>query len=121
MLQMHPSRARELLDQALGLWRGTPLSDVREFEFARREAARLVELHAEAIECLVEARLRVASTPTSISTLTVLVAADPLRENPRRLLMLALYRSGRHAEALAAYRDPRAKRLMRSGCTRARS
>jgi DNA-binding SARP family transcriptional activator len=100
-----PPRARELLDQALALWRGAPLSDLIEFEFVRREAARLVELHAQAVECVVEARLACGEHSEVVSKLTALVAADPFRENPRRLLMLALYRGGRHAEALAAYRD----------------
>jgi DNA-binding SARP family transcriptional activator/class 3 adenylate cyclase len=100
-----PSRAQELLGQALAMWRGAPLSDLIEFEFARREAARLGELHAQAIECLVESRLAGGEHSEVISMLTALVATDPLRENPRRLLMRALYRGGRHAEALAAYRD----------------
>ena len=73
-----PPRARELLDQALALWRGAPLSDLIEFEFAWREAARLVELHAQAIECLVEARLACGEHREVVSKLTALVAADPL-------------------------------------------
>jgi class 3 adenylate cyclase/DNA-binding SARP family transcriptional activator len=100
-----PSGGRVLLEQALGLWRGTPLADLSQFEFACRERERLEELRGRALECVMGARLASGEHSEVISTLRGLVAADPLREGPRRLLMLALYRCGRHAEALAAYRD----------------
>ncbi len=105
VLAVDPSRACEQLDRAIGLWRGVPLADLADFQFAAREADRLQELHASAIESLVEAKLMLADHGDAIGQLTALVAADPLRERPRRLLMLALYRAGRQAEALAAYRD----------------
>ncbi|MGH2884932.1 MAG: ATP-binding protein, partial [Solirubrobacteraceae bacterium] len=100
-----PSAARGLFEQALGLWRGKPLGEFAEFEFAREEADRLQELRAVALEGLAEARLAAGEHAEVIGQITSLAAANPLRERPRRLLMLALYRSGRHAEALAAYRD----------------
>jgi len=103
-----PARARELFGAALGLWLGPPLAEISQFEFARREADRLEELRAVALEGLVEAQLACGEHTEAIAAITSLVAANPLREKPRRLLMLALYRSGRHAEALAAYRDARA-------------
>ncbi len=99
-----PVTARGLFEEALGLWRGAPLAEF-EFEFALRERERLEELHAVAVEGQVEARLACGECREVIGTITALVAANPLREAPRRLLMLALYRAGRHAEALAAYRD----------------
>jgi class 3 adenylate cyclase/tetratricopeptide (TPR) repeat protein/DNA-binding winged helix-turn-helix (wHTH) protein len=99
------SRARELCEEALGLWRGPPLAEFSDFEFARVEAGRLEELHAAAVEGLVESRLESGEHGEVIGVLTGLVAANPLRERPQRLLMLALYRAGRHAEALDAYRE----------------
>jgi class 3 adenylate cyclase len=100
-----PSRARGLFEEALGLWRGPPLAEFGESELALREADRLEDLRTLALEGVVEARLACGEHGEAIGQLTALVAANPLRERPRRLLMLALYRSGRHAEALAAYRD----------------
>jgi len=100
-----PSGARESFEEALELWRGPPLAEFAQFDFARLEADRLEELRALAVEGLVESRLACGEHGEVIAAVTALVAANPLRERPRRLLMLALYRSGRHAEALEAYRD----------------
>ena len=105
LLAEDPSRARELVERALALWRGPPLAELSQFEFARREADRLEQLRAAALEGLVEARIAGGEHDQVIGQLTALVAANPLRERPQRLLMLALYRAGRHAEALTAYRD----------------
>jgi DNA-binding SARP family transcriptional activator len=105
VLREDAGRGRTLLEEALGLWHGVPLADLDRFDFARRESERLTELHARAVEALAEARLASGEHDEAISALTTLAAADPLRERPRRLLMLALYRGGRHAEALAVYRD----------------
>ena len=102
------SRARELFEEALGLWRGPPLSEFSDFAFAGVEAGRLEELYVAAVEGLVELRLESGEHGEVIGQLTGLVATNPLRERPRWLLMLALYRAGRHAEALAVYRDARA-------------
>ena len=99
-----PAVARDRLEEALGLWRGRPLAEF-EFEFAGRERERLEELRAVALEGVVEARLACGENREVIGTISGLVESNPLREGPRRLLMLALYRAGRHAEALAVYRD----------------
>ena len=104
-LAADPLRARNLFEQALSLWRGPPLADLVEFDFAAREARRLEELRAAAVEGVVEARLALGEHDQVLGQISGLVAANPLRERPRRLSMLALYRLGRHAEALAAYRD----------------
>jgi DNA-binding SARP family transcriptional activator len=105
VLAEDPSHARELFETALELWRGPPLGEFSQFEFARLEAVRLEELRAVAVEGQVEARLACGEHTAVLGAITALVAASPLSEGPRRLLMLALYRGGRHAEALAAYRD----------------
>jgi DNA-binding SARP family transcriptional activator len=100
-----PPGARGLFERALSFWRGRPLAEFDQFDWAQRESDRLEELRAVGLEGLVEARLACGEHGEVIGMLTGLVAANPLRERPRRLLMLALYRGGRHAEALAAYRD----------------
>ena len=105
VLAADPSHARALSEEALSLWHGSPLAELGQFDFARLEADRLEELRAAAVEGLVEARLACGEHREVIESIRGLVAANPLRERPRWLLMLALYRSGRHAEALAAYRD----------------
>lgn len=94
----------ERLRTALGLWSGDPLSDFAYEEWAQPHVRRLRGLWARAVEMLAEAELedgRIAAVPELLDSL---IAADPLREEPRRLLMLALYRSGRQAEALRTYR-----------------
>ena len=100
-----PGHAGAVFDEALALWGGQPLAEFAEYGFAAREADRLEELRAMALEGSVAARLACGETTQAIGTLSSLIADNPLRESPRRLLMLALYRSGRHAEALAVYRD----------------
>ena len=105
VLGKDPVGARALFEQALGLWRGPPLAEFEDREWARRETDRLDELREGALEGLAEARLACGGHGDVIDALTGLVAANPLRERPRRLLMLALYRGGRHADALACYRD----------------
>jgi len=102
-----PADARQRFEQALALWRGPPLAEFAEFGFAAREAERLEELRELALEGTAEAALACGEHHRAIAMLTSLIAANPLREGPRRLLMLALYRAGRHAEALAVYRDLR--------------
>lgn len=105
VLADEPRHARRLFEEALGLWRGPPLAEFEQSELAMSEADRLEESHTLALEGVVEARLGCGEHAEVIGQITALVAAHPLRERPRRLLMLALYRCGRHAEALAAYRD----------------
>ena len=94
---------------ALGLWRGAPLRDVVPDGFARAEAGRLDELHLAALEDRLEAELALWRHAQVVGELDALVAEHPLRERLRAQLMLALYRSGRQPEALAAYRDLRTR------------
>ncbi len=97
----------ELLDRALSLWRGPPLADLAFETFAQGEIRRLEELRLDAVEERVEAQLDLGESSTLVAELEALVAAFPLRERPRAQLMLALYRSGRQAEALDVYHDAR--------------
>jgi class 3 adenylate cyclase/DNA-binding SARP family transcriptional activator len=102
-LSEDPAGARESFERALACWRGPPLAEFERFVWARREAERLEEFREIALEGLAEARLARGEHGEVIGTLSSLVEANPLRERPQRLLMLALYRCGRHAEALTAY------------------
>jgi predicted ATPase/DNA-binding SARP family transcriptional activator len=99
----HP-HAAEVLGEAVGLWRGPALADV---PHARSRATRLEELRVAAIEDHVEAELAVGARRAVIPELRALIAAHPLRERPRGLLMRALYGCGRAAEALEVYADLR--------------
>ena len=99
--------AARFLEDALALWRGPPLSDFAYMDFAQGEIARLQELRLVGIEELCEARLALGRPAETVVELEKLVADHPLRERLRGQLMLALYRSGRQADALAAYRDGR--------------
>ena len=96
-----------VLRDALGLWRGPPLAEFRYHDFARDEISRLEELRIVALELRLEADLAVGRHAGAVPELEALVRDHPLRENLRGLLMVALYRSGRQADALAAYQDAR--------------
>ena len=100
-------RAAARLGEALALWRGAPLAEFAYAEFAQREIARLEELRLGVLEDRIQADLECGRHAELIAELERLVAEEPLRERPRAQLMLALYRSGRQAEALEAYRDAR--------------
>src|SRR3954468_25046318 len=100
--------AAELLRQALALWRGDALADVAWAPFAAAEIARLDELRCAAIELRVEADLAAGRDAELVGELQHLTSAHPWRERLHGQLMLALYRSGRQAEALAAYRHAHA-------------
>src|SRR5579884_2326628 len=104
-----PDAARrvELLRAALALWRGEPLAEFRREPFAPGAAARLGELRLDALARRIDAELELGEHERLVPELRDLVAAEPLREQPRRQLMLALYRAGRQADALAAYREGR--------------
>jgi DNA-binding SARP family transcriptional activator len=109
-----PASARAAkLREALALWRGPALADLAFEPFAELEVGRLEELRASAGEELAEAELSLGRHADVVPELEALVAAHPLRERLRAQLMLALYRSGRQAEALDAYRD--ARRALRDG------
>jgi predicted ATPase/DNA-binding SARP family transcriptional activator len=102
-----PDEAARTLRTALALWRGEPLADIAYEAFAQAEIARLQELRLAAAEALIDAELVLGRHREILPEIEALVAAEPLREQPRRQLMLALYRSGRQAEALDAYRAAR--------------
>ncbi|MFD8335161.1 BTAD domain-containing putative transcriptional regulator [Streptomyces solisilvae] len=98
--------ARELINKALDLWDGEPLAGVPG-PYAETQRQRLEEWRLALIETRLDHDLELGFHAEAISELTALTAAYPLRERLRELLMLALYRSGRQAEALAVYADTR--------------
>jgi DNA-binding SARP family transcriptional activator len=98
-----PETAAAKLNEALGLWRGDPLADLTYASFAQSEISRLEGLRLAALEDRIEADLQRGRHGAVIGDLERLISAEPLRERPRGQLMLALYRSGRQAEALDAY------------------
>jgi DNA-binding SARP family transcriptional activator len=101
-----PERAR-LLREALALWRGAPLADMELETFAQGEIHRLEDLRLGALEDRIAADLEVGSDTQLVAEIESLVRIHPLRERLRSHLMLALYRSGRQAEALSAFHDAR--------------
>jgi YVTN family beta-propeller protein len=101
------SQARERLGRALDLWRGPVLADLSDYAFTQAEAARLDELRLAAWEGRIEADLALGRHDAVTAELEKLVAEHPLRERLHGQLMLALYRCGRQADALAAYRRVR--------------
>jgi DNA-binding SARP family transcriptional activator len=98
--------AADRLREALTLWRGPALAEFDE-PFAIVESARLEELCLSCIEDRIDADLALGRHAGLVGELAALVARNPLRERPRGQLMLARYRSGRQAEALAGYRQLR--------------
>ncbi len=98
-----PERAATLLREALALWRGPPLADLASESFAQNELARLEELRLLAIEDRVGADLALGRHAALVPELEELVSRHPFRERLREDLMLALYRSGRQADALRVY------------------
>ena len=103
----NPREASERLRRALELWRGPALADFAYERFAQPAIARLEELRLAALELRVDADLALGRHDELVGELENLVAEHPLRERVRGQLMLALYRSGRQAEALATYREGR--------------
>ncbi|RKT55318.1 BTAD domain-containing putative transcriptional regulator [Saccharothrix australiensis] len=113
--ERHLTHARELadtdvpraiaeLDRALALWRGDPLDGVPG-PFAEAQRARLLELRLATVERRAGLALAVGDHAEVIAGLSDLIAEHPMREGPRALLVTALHRAGRRAEALAAYRE----------------
>ncbi|MFL6222801.1 MAG: AfsR/SARP family transcriptional regulator, partial [Actinomycetes bacterium] len=96
------------LQDALGLWRGPALAEFADQPWAQAEAARLEELRLGAVEALVELRLAAGDHTGLVGELEGLVAEHPTRERLRGQLMVALYRSGRQADALEVYQATRA-------------
>ena len=103
---VHEQALREL-DAALRLWRGQVLADVGELEAVAPVAARLNELRLTAIEARIDVLLALGRHSLVVGELDELIAANPLRERLHAQQMLALYRCGRQADALAVYRQLR--------------
>src|SRR6266516_4028607 len=99
--------AARLLAEAGDLWRGPALADVAYAEFAAHEAARLEELRLSTFEDFADAELALGYHEQLIPSLQSFIGSEPLRERARGQLMLALYRAGRQADALAEYRAAR--------------
>ncbi|MFF3740144.1 BTAD domain-containing putative transcriptional regulator [Streptomyces sp. NPDC002566] len=99
-------QARETLNRALALWDGEALAGVPG-PYAEAQRVRLEEWRLQLLESRLDMDLEQGCHAEAVSELTALTAAHPLRERFRELLMLALYRSGRQAEALAVYADTR--------------
>jgi DNA-binding SARP family transcriptional activator len=99
-----PDVAGRVLREALGLWRGPALAEVADEPFAQAERQRLEELRLVALEDRLACELALGEHATAAAELGELVGRYPFRERLHGLLMLALYRSGRQAEALRAFR-----------------
>jgi DNA-binding SARP family transcriptional activator len=106
--QAHPQRAVDHFVRALGLWRGGALADVEDAPWARGEIARLEELRLGTEEALLSARLDLGLHREVTADAEAAVGDHPLREQRWSTLMLALYRSGRQADALRAFQRLRA-------------
>jgi DNA-binding SARP family transcriptional activator len=102
-----PSHAGQVVGEALGLWRGPALADIATEAFAQAEISRLHELRAVAVELGLEAQIARGQHREAVGAGEAAVAEHPFRERLWWLLMLALYRSGRQADALRAYQRAR--------------
>jgi DNA-binding SARP family transcriptional activator/ABC-type glycerol-3-phosphate transport system substrate-binding protein len=102
-----PEQARDVLDRALGLWRGTPWGALAGEQALVADAVRLEELRLTALETRHELALATGHDRGLVAPLEVLVDRHPTRERLRGLLMVALYRDGRQAEALETYDELR--------------
>ena len=102
-----PQTAARTLRDALLAWRGQPLADAAGCDFADVAAARLTELRSSVLTDRIEADLALGEGASLVGELRGLLAADPLAERPRAMLMRALYTAGRQAEALAVYAEAR--------------
>lgn len=101
-----PQTSATHLRAALALWRGTPLAGVNG-DFAEIERTRLAKVRLAAIEDLAAADIETGRHIEATAALEEVIAGQPLRERPRELLMLALYRAGRQADALAVFTEIR--------------
>ena len=102
-----PAGAAATIRRALGLWRGAPFDDVGGREALDAEVARLAELRLAAVEEMMQARLAAGQHGEVVAELERLTREHPYREELRALHMVALYRSGRQADALRAYQATR--------------
>jgi len=105
--QGNPERAATHYGQALSLWRGDVLADLSDHPFVAPVRARLEEERASALESRVQAELDLGRNEVVVAELGALIAEHPLRERFHAQRILALYRSGRQSDALAAYRELR--------------
>src|SRR3954454_19710909 len=103
----NPERAVTVYGQALALWRGDVLADMADYEFVAPVRARLEEERASALESRVQAELDLGHHQAVVNETGTLIADHPLRERLHAQRILALYRSGRQSDALAAYRELR--------------
>src|SRR5205814_383080 len=108
LTRSNPELAARALGAALALWRGPALAEFASEPFAKIEAGRLDDLRITAFEERIESDLALGHHAELIGELRALIAEHPHREHLREQLMLALYRSGRQAEALEVYREMRA-------------
>ncbi|HZE38161.1 MAG TPA: BTAD domain-containing putative transcriptional regulator [Stackebrandtia sp.] len=104
-VKSRPETASRQLREALGLWRGAAYADLTDPPQLRDEAFRLEDLRLSAMESFTGVELGLGRHSEVVPELTALVAQHPYRERFRANLMLALYRSGRQAEALRVFRD----------------
>ncbi len=102
-----PATALRRLGEALGLWRGAAYADFADEPWARAERSRLTELRLQAVEAQARARIDLDLPAEAIPDLDAHLTAHPWREEAWRLLALALYRTGRQADALAVLRRAR--------------
>jgi DNA-binding SARP family transcriptional activator len=102
-----PASAVAAFRSALELWRGDPLADLGDAAFAAAAGAQLEELRLGALEACLDAELQLGRHAQTVGELRELVAAHPYRERFSAQLMVALYRGGRQADALAVYREAR--------------
>ena len=107
MKRHEPDRAVEAYSEALSLWRGDVLADLSDYDFVAPHRARLDELRAAAQQSRLEAELDLGHHVAVLAELGVLLSENPLREGLHAQRILALYRSGRQSDALAAYRELR--------------
>ena len=114
-----PVTAARRLEEALALWRGPALADFAYEPFAQEEIRRLDESRLSALEDRIEADLALGRHEEVVGELESLAREHPLRERLQRLRLLALYRCGRQADALEAYRTTR-RRLVGGARRRAR-
>ena len=110
-----PDRAIAAFSSGLRLWRGTPYLDLPDWEPARNEAARLLDLRSAVEEELLRARLDVGHGADIVTDAERLVHELPLREHRWEILATALYRAGRQADALAAIRSARERLAVELG------
>jgi DNA-binding SARP family transcriptional activator/streptogramin lyase len=100
-------RDAQVLRDALAIWRGEPLSNLRDEPFAQHAARQLEEARLSVLEDRIDADLAAGRDAVLVPELEQLIAREPLRERPYGQLMLALYRDGRQAEALETYQRAR--------------